>query len=146
MSKSEITFFWKPDGNNGGLASNYSITPGQTTTANITAKSLTISGIIASSKTYNGSTSATLDTSAILYSGLIPGDTFDGSYTGAFSNANVGNAKTVTIISSYTGVDVSNYSITNQTSTTADISAKVLTATASASNKPITQLTLLPLL
>ena len=123
------------DGNNGGLASNYSITPGQTTTANITAKSLTISGIIASSKTYNGSTSATLDTSAILYSGLIPGDTFDGSYTGVFSNANVGTAKTVTITSSYTGADVSNYSITNQSSTTADISAKALTATASASNK-----------
>ena len=39
------------DGNNGGLASNYSVTPGQTTTANITAKSLTVSGIIASSKT-----------------------------------------------------------------------------------------------
>ena len=123
------------DGNNGGLASNYSITPGQTTTANITAKSLIISGIIASSKTYNGSTSATLDTSAILYSGLIPGDIFDGSYTGAFSNANVGTGKTVTITSSYTGADVSNYSITNQTSTTADISAKALTATASASNK-----------
>ena len=31
------------DGTNGGLATNYSVTPGQTTTANLTAKALTIS-------------------------------------------------------------------------------------------------------
>ena len=31
------------DGANGGLAANYSISAGQTTTANITAKSLTVS-------------------------------------------------------------------------------------------------------
>ena len=55
------------------------------TTANITAKALTVSGITASSKTYNGTTSATLDTSSVLYSGLVSGDTFTGSYTGAFS-------------------------------------------------------------
>ena len=85
------------DGNNGGLASNYSVTPGQTTTANIAAKALTISGITASSKTYDGNTSATLDTSSVLYTGLISGDTFNGSYSGAFGNANVGTAKTVTI-------------------------------------------------
>ena len=58
-------------------------------TANITAKALTVSGITASSKTYDGSASATLDTSSVLYSGLISGDTFNGTYTGAFSNANV---------------------------------------------------------
>ena len=41
------------DGTNGGLAANYSISAGQTTTANITAKSLTVSGITASNKTYD---------------------------------------------------------------------------------------------
>ena len=58
-----------------------------------------------------------------------------GSYTGVFANANVGTGKTVTITSSYSGADVSNYSVTDQSSTTADISTKALTATASASNK-----------
>ena len=58
-----------------------------------------------------------------------------GSYTGAFSNANVGTGKTVTITSSYSGADSGNYSVTDQSSTTADISTKALTATASASNK-----------
>ena len=82
---------------NGADVSNYSVTDQSSTTANITAKSLTVSGITASSKTYNGSTSATLDPSLVVYSGLVPGDTFDGSYTGVFSDANVGTGKTVNI-------------------------------------------------
>ena len=65
------------------------------------------------------STSATLGTSNILYSGLISGDDFSGSYTGTFNNANVGSGKTVTISSTYSGDDVSNYSVTDQSSTTA---------------------------
>ena len=43
---------------------------------------------------------------------------------GAFSNANVGTGKTVNITSSYSGSDVNNYSVTDQSSTTADISTK----------------------
>ena len=39
------------DGTNGGLAANYSISAGQSTTANVTTKSLTVSGITASNKT-----------------------------------------------------------------------------------------------
>ena len=91
--------------------SNYSITNHADVTANITAKALTVSGITASSKTYDGSASATLDTSSVLYSGLVSGDTFNGSYSGAFSNANVGTGKTVTITSSYSGADTGNYSV-----------------------------------
>ena len=79
---------------------------------------------------------ATLNTGAVLYSGLINGDTFsEGTYTGAFNNANAGTGKTVTITPSYTGADVSNYSITNHSAVTADVAVKTLTATASASNK-----------
>ena len=59
------------DGDNGGLASNYSISTGQTTTANITAKALTIDGITASNKTYNGNTTATIDASAATFTGLV---------------------------------------------------------------------------
>ncbi|GIS10670.1 MAG: hypothetical protein CM15mP114_14520 [Alphaproteobacteria bacterium] len=51
-------------------------------------------------------------------------------YSGVFANANVGTGKTVNITSSYSGADVNNYSVTDQSSTTADISAKALTATA----------------
>ena len=59
------------DGSNGGLAANYSISAGQTTTANITAKALTVSGITASNKTYDSTTSATLGTGAVSYGCLL---------------------------------------------------------------------------
>ena len=119
----------------GSDVSNYSVTNQASTTANITAKTLTVSGITSSDKSYDGSTSATLGTSNILYTGLVSGDSFSGSYTGTFDNKNVGTGKTVTISSSYSGDDVSNYSVTNQSSTTAAIIKKTLTASASASNK-----------
>ncbi len=119
----------------GADVSNYSVTDQSSTTANITAKSLTVSGITASDKTYDGSVTATMNGNSAVYSGLVSGDTFNGTYTGVFSNKNVGTGKTVNITSSYSGADVNNYSVTDQSSTTADISAKALTATASASNK-----------
>ena len=58
---------------------------------------------------------------------MVGGDTFEGTYTGAFSDKNVGTGKTVTITPSYSGADVSNYSVTDQSSTTANITAKSLT-------------------
>ena len=45
------------NGSNGGLAANYSISPGQTTTAHISKKSLTVSSINASNKIYDGNNS-----------------------------------------------------------------------------------------
>ena len=53
-----------------------------------------------------------------------------------FNNANVGNGKTVTITSSYSGADVNNYTITDQASTTADITKRALVlSTFTASDK-----------
>ena len=83
-------------------------------TANITAKALTVSGLTASSKTYDGSASATFFSSSVSYSGIVTGDTFTGSYSGLFTNANVGSGKTVNITSSYSGADAGNYSVTDQ--------------------------------
>jgi hypothetical protein len=119
----------------GGLADNYSISTGQTTTANITPKALTISGITASNKTYNGNTTATIDVDSATFTGLVDGDDVTVSATGTFDNENVGTGKTVTLVETNAGDDVGNYSITDQGTTTANITAKTLTATASASNK-----------
>ena len=99
------------NGSNVGLATNYSISIGQTTTANVTAKALSVSGITTSNKTYDSNTTASLNTGSVTYTGLISGDVFNGTYTGAFSDKNVGTGKTVTITPSYTGADVSNYSV-----------------------------------
>ena len=124
------------NGSNGGLAGNYSISSGQTTTANITTKSLTVSGITGVNKTYDGSVGATLNTSSVSYSGLVSGDDFSVSPTGTFDNKNVGTGKTITISSAYSGDDVDNYVITNQSSTTANITVRSLTVSGlTASNK-----------
>ena len=100
---------------------NYSVTDQSSTTANITTRALSVSGLTASNKTYDATTSATLDTSSVSYAGLVSGDSFSGSYTGTFNDANVGASKLVTISSSYSGNDINNYSITGQSSTGADI-------------------------
>ena len=94
------------DGNNGGLASNYSISSGQTTTADVSVKQLTVSGILASSKSYDGTTSTTLDTSSVNYSGLVSGDDLTGSFSGVFVNDNIGTGRVINITSSYSGDDI----------------------------------------
>ena len=81
------------------MAGNYSISSGQTTTANLTTKSLTVSGITGVSKTYDGSVGATLNTSSVSYSGLVSGDDFSVTPTGTFDNKNVGTGKTITSLS-----------------------------------------------
>jgi hypothetical protein len=106
-----------------------------TGTLTVDTKALTIGGITASNKTYNGNTTATIDASAATFTGLVDGDAVTVSATGTFDNKNVGTGKTVTLVETNAGDDVGNYSITDQGTTTANITAKTLTATASASNK-----------
>ena len=113
-------------------ANNYSIS-NSTTTANITAKGITVT-ITANNKVYNGSTGAT--TSSVL-SGVIAGDTVTLTTGGAFTNKNAGIGKTVNVLAgALSGADAGNYTVTSSNSTTtADITAKEITATITASNK-----------
>jgi hypothetical protein len=62
--------------------------------------------------------------------GWLAGDTVTVSASGLFDNKNVGTGKTVTLTSSYGGADAGNYSITDQTTTTADITPALLTVRA----------------
>jgi hypothetical protein len=116
-------------------AGNYTFNTSTSTTANITAKGLTVSGLTAANKTYDGGTVATVNTAAASLTGLVAGDTLNVSATGAFSDKNVAAGKTVTLTSNYSGADVNNYAITDQASTTADITARALTVSATAANK-----------
>ena len=90
-------------------------------------RALTISGIVAINKTYDGTVSATTDDSGATFTGLVAGDDFTVSSTGTFDNKNVGVGKVVTLVETTGGDDVGNYNITNQGSTTANVTAKVLT-------------------
>ena len=111
----------------GADVSNYAITGPSNTTASITPKGLTVSGITASDKIYDGSVSAAVDVSGVVYTGLVSGDALAASVTGAFSDKNIGAAKTVTLTNVYSGADVSNYAITGPSNTTASITPKRLT-------------------
>ena len=105
------------------------------TTANISAKALTISGITAADKTYDGLSTATVSTAGVVKTGLVAGDTVGVSATGVFNNKNVGTNKTVALTSNYSGSDVTNYNITSQAQTMASITPRILAVTAAADDK-----------
>jgi filamentous hemagglutinin family protein len=121
------------DGIGGGsLASNYTLSGG-THTADITRANLTVSGLAAQNKTYDGTTAATLTGTASL-AGVIGGDVVSvgaGSAGGTFADRNVGTGKTVTAnLGSLTlsGADAGNYQISGVTSPlSADITKATLT-------------------
>ena len=117
-------------------ALNYSFNTTAATTANITAKALTVAGITAANKVYDGTTAATVNVAGATYTGLVAGDVLAVNATGTFADKNVAAGKVVTLTSGYTGADAGNYTITNQGTTTANITGKTLTvAGITAANK-----------
>jgi len=106
-----------------------------TTTANITAKTLTISGsFTASNKAYDGATTATINANSLSLSGVVGADVVSLSPTLVFADAAVGAGKTVSLTgSSISGAASSNYSLSlaGAPTTTASITAKVLTISGS---------------
>lgn len=122
-------------------ANNYTVNTSASTTANITAKDITaVTGITASNKVYDGNTSATLNTSAAAFTGMITGDVLTvATATGSFTDKNAGTGKTVNITGiTLGGKDAGNYNLTTTTaSTTADITARLVTVTADAKQSKI---------
>src|SRR6185503_14605071 len=121
----------------GADAGNYTLTQ-PVTTANITTKGLTVAGITANNKVYDGTTTATLNLASAALVGVASGDSVTlntGSAAGVFANANVGTAKLVTVSGlTISGADAANYTLT-QPVTTADITAATLTASITANSK-----------
>ena len=119
----------------GAGISNYSIIGQASTTANITPKAVTVSGLTASNKVYDANTSATTDKSGAVFTGLIGGDTVRvATLSGLFADKNVANGQTVSFTSTYGGADVANYSVTDQASTTANITTKAVTVSGITAN------------
>ena len=118
----------------GADMANYSLASGDAnTTADVTAASLVVSAS-ASNKVYDGNDSATVS----LSDDRIGGDVLIITHTSAlFDDKNVGTAKPVSISGvSISGTDAGNYSLANTTaSSSADITARSLVVSASASNK-----------
>ena len=107
----------------GGLdAGNYRLVP-STMMADITKLDLTVSGIAAANKTYDGTTAATMGGSASVVALGSDVVSVAGSGIGStFADKNAGTGKAVTVAGySLTGADAGNYNLVAPTGLTADI-------------------------
>ena len=104
-----------------------------TATVTVNRKTVTVSGITASDKDYDGNTNVVLDYSAVTLGGVLENDTLTVTATGTLESAGVGEQQKVKISNFKLGGDsAANYVLAesgNQTETTATITAKKITVT-----------------
>jgi hypothetical protein len=115
----------------GSSSANYTLTQPTGITANITAKNLTITGITANNKEYDGTTTATLSGTPSLV-GVIGGDNvvLSGTPVANFNTPDVGVNKPVTVTGySITGSSAANYTLTQPAGLTANITQASQTIT-----------------
>ena len=109
----------------GPQAADYTLTQ-PTTSANMTPATLTVSGITANNKVFDGTTSASLNTSGASLVGVFPGDSVTlgtSGATGTFATASVGTGITVTVTGlTIGGSRAEDYTLTQPT-TSANITA-----------------------
>jgi hypothetical protein len=117
----------------GADASNYVLGSSTAqTTASITARELTLGGVSAQDKVYDGSTVATL-TGTPQLQGAVSGDAVSADLSGvsgAFADRRVGTGKAVSFSGlSLSGADAGNYALSGTLSSTASITARQVTIT-----------------
>ena len=116
----------------GNKAGNYTLptTPAQDFT--ISKKSATVSGITVSDKTYDGTTTATINRDEEVIDGILPGDDVSiTDVTGTFADANADiNSKAVNVVITTDGTSVGNYELSVPGGLTAKINRRLLKITA----------------
>lgn len=103
-----------------------------TTTGSITAKEVTVTGITAKDKVYDGTTNATLDCSNAKFGGVLENDKLTVAAKGVFEKAEAGKQNVTISDLKLGGNSAANYVLAksgNQTETTATITAKEVTVT-----------------
>ncbi|MDO4806901.1 MAG: MBG domain-containing protein, partial [Coriobacteriales bacterium] len=111
---------------------NYQVEFG-TATFTITKREVTVSGITAKNKTYDGTTKATLVFDGVKFGNIVKGDELGVTAKGVFASKNVGTRQVDISNLKLTGSSAKNYVLAkdgNQTSTTAKITKATLTVTA----------------
>jgi trimeric autotransporter adhesin len=125
----------------GASAGNYTLTQTATLAANITPKPLTVTGLSANSKVYDGTTAATLNGSGAGLSGVVGSDNVtlnSTGYTASFASKTVANGVAVTVSNLALGESAAvNYTLTQPASLTANITPKALTVTGLSANSKI---------
>ena len=117
-----------PNKSYGGKYTTYT----DTATVKVSPKAVTVSGITAKDKVYDGKTNATLDCSNAKLDGVLENDTLTVTATGTFESANAGKQKVKISGLELSGDSAANYvpsTENNQTETTATITAKEVTVT-----------------
>ena len=121
----------------GADAAKYLLVP-TSTTADITPAPLTVSGITANNKVYDGSTTATFDTSTQALKGVVPTDVGNVSWgaprRALLPSPNVGTYTINVTGLTISGTSMSNYTLTQPTST-ANITAATVSGSFTASDK-----------
>jgi filamentous hemagglutinin family protein len=107
----------------GADAANYAVGGSATVQAAITPRPLTLTGVTALDKVYDGTRTATVSAS---FAGALPGDTVSLDTVGQFDTKNVGAAKTVAVTGALGGADAMNYTVSLPSSTSAAVSARPL--------------------
>lgn len=116
----------------GADAGNYNLVQQAGLTANIAKADLSVTGLAASDKVYDGTTTAALTGTATVTALGADVVTVGGTATGAFANKNAGTGKAVTVSgNTLSGTDAGNYNIVQQAGLTADITPKPLDITVS---------------
>jgi hypothetical protein len=103
----------------------------------VNTKALTVTGIGASNKVYDGTPTAALTGTPGTLSGVVGGDnvTLGGTAAGAFADANVGTGKTVTVSGqTLGGTNAGSYTLTEPTATADITGAGTTTALVSSQN------------
>jgi len=112
-----------------GGASGYGGSNG-TVVQTVTKKALTISGAVANNKVYDGTTAATVNFGGASLVGVVSGDTVtinSSAYVANFNDVNVGTSKPVTVTGvSLSGADAGNYSVSQPSGLSADITKAAL--------------------
>ena len=116
----------------GTAAGNYTLGSVATTTANITARALTVTAT-GVSRAYDGTTAATVT----LSDDRVAGDVMTTAYTTAtFADKHVGTGKTISVTGiTLTGTEAGNYTVNTTASATANITARAITVTAATDSK-----------
>ena len=131
-----VDYVYLNDGT-GGKAANYKLEKSGHL-ADITKKNLTVSGIKAQDKVYDGNAAATVDSSSINYQGLVEGDDLSVSnLSGEFADKNAAQNKKVYLSEDYSGLDRNNYSISKQQTAQASIAKKELSISGSSAQDKV---------
>ena len=127
------------NGLTGDQAGNYQVTqPSYALTANITPAVLNVQGLAASSKVYDGTTTAVLSGNAVaqpLGGGQV---TINGTPVGSYANKNVGTNKFIDVTGfTLSGADAPNYQVTGLHGVLGDITPASLSVTSAVANNKV---------